>query len=57
MTIVFKEYSEEEKEEMKIGEFEVCERCVYKYKPCIDKPCTSLDREDKKDGYYIEVPD
>ena len=57
MAIVFKEYSEEEKKELENRYFFGCQRCVYNNKPCIDKPCSSLDRKDKKDGYYIETQD
>jgi hypothetical protein len=58
MAIEFKEYSEEE---IKTGVLLGCKKCAYFNEQfdemCNNSPCTSDEREDKKNGYYIEVPD
>jgi hypothetical protein len=59
MAIEFKEYSEEEKQQFDVGQFTGCDKCVYFPKEfdeiCGNSPCTSDEREDKKDGYYIKT--
>ena len=55
MAIEFKEYSEEEKKFM----VHLCEKCIFvnDLEACYGNQCNPEEREDKKDGYYIEVPD
>jgi hypothetical protein len=61
MEIEFKEYSKEELQDIENGYIVGCYNCVYFpdefEKECDQSPCTKEEREDKKDGYYIEVPD
>ena len=61
MAIVFKEYTEEEKERLITRPHLGCIDCVYFpdefEKECDNSPCTSVKREDKKNGYFIEIPD
>jgi len=58
MAIEFKEYSEEEKETSGVLN---CKECIHLGEEfdeiCKNSPCTRDERQDKKDGYYIEVHD
>lgn len=60
MTIEFKEYTEEEKRIVELdGFFTGCYDCIFINDPilCKENPCTSNKRDDKKEGYYIQVKD
>jgi hypothetical protein len=58
MAIEFKEYSEEEIHDINDKLITACEKCVYYgLDDCYPYLCCPHEREDKKNGYYIEVPD